>query len=75
MPGLLLETKLGIPSVHSAAVTRPRLFEQLNTNLLQGEGFARKLTLVSAPAGYGNTTLVRGCPKRKGQPLSRITKV
>jgi LuxR family maltose regulon positive regulatory protein len=40
-------------------VPRPRLIERLNAGLpRQSGGFARKLTLVSAPAGFGKTTLV-----------------
>jgi len=35
-------------------VRRPRLIKQLN----EGTRSGRKLTLVSAPAGYGKTTLV-----------------
>jgi LuxR family maltose regulon positive regulatory protein len=34
-------------------VPRPRLIERLNA------AFGRKLTLISAPAGFGKTTLVR----------------
>ncbi|WP_276358195.1 LuxR C-terminal-related transcriptional regulator [Cohnella caldifontis] len=48
----ILSTKLYIPSPRTKAVQRPRLIEQLN------EGLDRKLTLVSAPAGFGKTTLV-----------------
>ena len=44
------------------AVLRPRLVERLD------EGLHRKLTLVSAPAGFGKTTLlsawVAGCDER-----------
>jgi LuxR family maltose regulon positive regulatory protein len=32
--------------------------ERLNEGLAQKEGFGRKLTLISAPAGFGKTTLV-----------------
>ncbi len=39
-------------------VHRRRLVELLNDGLWQEDGFVRKLTLVSAPAGYGKTTLV-----------------
>ncbi|NOU98099.1 LuxR family transcriptional regulator [Paenibacillus sp. LMG 31456] len=45
-------TKLYIPSPRSKAVLRPRLIERLN------EGIQRKLTLISASAGCGKTTLV-----------------
>jgi LuxR family maltose regulon positive regulatory protein len=48
----LLTTKLHIPPVRPELVLRPRLVERLN------EGLHRKLTLVSAPAGFGKTTLV-----------------
>jgi LuxR family maltose regulon positive regulatory protein len=48
----LLSTKTHIPAVRSGLVPRPRLIERLNA------GLDRKLTLVSAPAGYGKTTLV-----------------
>ena len=48
----LLTTKLYIPPVRPNLVSRPRLIERLNA------GLHRKLTLVSAPAGFGKTTLV-----------------
>ncbi len=48
----LLQTKLYIPPARPELVSRPRLIEQLNT------GIHRKLTLISAPAGFGKTTLV-----------------
>jgi LuxR family transcriptional regulator, maltose regulon positive regulatory protein len=48
----LLETKLYTPKWRSALVPRPRLIERLN------QGAERKLTLVSAPAGFGKTTLL-----------------
>src|SRR3972149_9579913 len=52
MPAPILATKLYIPPAWPNAVLRPRLIEQLN------EGLQRKLTLISAPAGFGKTTLV-----------------
>ncbi|MFC2046024.1 LuxR C-terminal-related transcriptional regulator [Chloroflexota bacterium] len=52
MPNTLLATKLHIPRLRRDLVHRPRLMERLDAGL-QG-----KLTLVSAPAGYGKTTLV-----------------
>ena len=48
----LLATKLYIPTPRPKVVNRPRLIERLN------EGLHRKLTLISAPAGFGKTTLV-----------------
>jgi LuxR family maltose regulon positive regulatory protein len=59
----LLRTKLYVPPVRSELVSRPRLIERLDAGLGQNGfqeslGFGRKLTLVSAPAGFGKTTLV-----------------
>ena len=48
-----------IPPPRPKVVLRPRLMERLNEGLRQSGGFARKLTLISAPVGYGKTTLVR----------------
>ena len=50
----LLTTKLYIPPVRSELVPRPRLIERLN----QGPRSGRKLSLVSASAGFGKTTLI-----------------
>jgi LuxR family maltose regulon positive regulatory protein len=50
----ILATKLYIPPPRSKIVLRPHLIEQLNKGLSSG----CKLTLVSAPAGYGKTTLI-----------------
>ncbi len=55
---LLLQTKLHIPPIRSGLVSRPRLIEQLNAGLTMQGAFSRKLTLVSAPAGFGKTTLL-----------------
>ena len=49
---MMLRTKLFIPQGRPALVARPRLFAKLD------QGLHAKLTLVSAPAGYGKTTLV-----------------
>ncbi len=48
----LLQTKLYVPSARPELVSRPRLIERLNA------GIHCKLTLISAPAGFGKTTLV-----------------
>src|SRR5258706_7685669 len=52
MPAPILATKLYIPRLQPHVVIRHRLIERLN------EGLHRKLTLISAPAGFGKTTLV-----------------
>jgi LuxR family maltose regulon positive regulatory protein len=48
----LLNTKLFVPPVRSELVPRSRLLARLDS------GIRRKLILVSAPAGFGKTTLV-----------------
>ncbi len=48
----LITTKLFIPPTRPETVPRPRLNERLDG------GLHRKLTLISAPAGFGKTTLV-----------------
>jgi ATP/maltotriose-dependent transcriptional regulator MalT len=48
----LLETKLYVPRRRRGVVPRPRLSERLD------RGAEGKLTLVSAPAGFGKTTLL-----------------
>ena len=48
----LIATKLYVPPPRTKLVPRLRLTERLN------EGLQRKLTLISAPAGFGKTTLV-----------------
>ncbi|HZG69255.1 MAG TPA: AAA family ATPase, partial [Herpetosiphonaceae bacterium] len=57
----ILATKLYIPPPRPDVVLRPRLTERIH------EGLHRRLTLVSAPAGFGKTTLlsawVAGCER------------
>jgi LuxR family maltose regulon positive regulatory protein len=52
MAGPLVETKLFIPRRRRSAVARPRLSERLS------RGAESRLTLISAPAGFGKTTLL-----------------
>ena len=52
VPAPLLETKLYVPRSRRGLVPRPRLSERLD------RGIASKLMLVSAPAGFGKTTLL-----------------
>ncbi len=48
----ILATKLYVPPRRPNVVLRSRLLERLNA------GLHRKLTLISAPAGFGKTTLL-----------------
>jgi LuxR family maltose regulon positive regulatory protein len=52
MADVLIATKLQIPRVRAERVIRPRLLDRLNS------GLGCPLTLVSAPAGFGKTTLL-----------------
>lgn len=67
MPRTLVTTKLRAPRTRPHLVERPRLHEALN----RGEG--RQLTLVSAPAGFGKTTLlVEWLKERSGSERSVV---
>jgi LuxR family transcriptional regulator, maltose regulon positive regulatory protein len=63
MAAPILVTKLYIPSPRPKVVLRPRLIERLNEGLSSGN--TPGVTLLSAPAGFGKTTLlsewVAGC--------------
>jgi len=52
MKDTLLSTKLFIPPLQTNSVNRHRLIKRLDA------GLNHKLTLISAPAGFGKTTLV-----------------
>ena len=49
---MLLATKLHVPSTQPHLISRPRLIQRLCA------GLSRKLTLVSAPTGFGKTTVL-----------------
>lgn len=63
----LLATKLHSPPPRANLVVRPRLVSRLN------EGLQRKLTLVSAPAGFGKTTLISAWATTCGQPVAWVS--
>ncbi len=63
----LLQTKFYVPVVSSNQVSRPRLVELLNG------GLDKTLILVSAPAGYGKTTLVSQWLKEAGTPAAWLS--
>jgi len=64
---ILVEDQTLYPPLRPELVSRPRLIERLNA------GLHRKLTLISAPAGFGKTTLlsewVAGC----GRPVAWLS--
>src|SRR5260370_17556572 len=64
---LNLGKKLYLHSFRPNAVGRPRLIEQFN------EGLYRKLTLISAPAGFGKTTLASQWGEGIKQPTAWVS--
>lgn len=58
----IIATKLYIPALRSNAVLRPRLIKRLN------QGLHRKLTVISAAAGFGKTTLASEWIRSCGRP-------
>jgi LuxR family maltose regulon positive regulatory protein len=69
MPVPILATKLYIPPPRPKFVSRPRLVDRLNEGLARG----CKLTLISASAGFGKTTLVSEWIANCGQPVAWIS--
>ncbi|PKO15701.1 MAG: helix-turn-helix transcriptional regulator [Chloroflexi bacterium HGW-Chloroflexi-10] len=69
MSDSLLLTKLYIPPARLKVVVRPRLIEQLNEGLFA----SRKLTLISAPAGFGKTTLASEWAAGCGLPAAWLS--
>jgi LuxR family maltose regulon positive regulatory protein len=67
MSAPVLATKLYIPPPRPKVVPRPRLIERLN------EGLHRKLTLISAPAGFGKTTLVSAWIASCNRPVAWLS--
>jgi LuxR family maltose regulon positive regulatory protein len=69
MPISILATKLYIPPPRAKIVLRPRLIEWLNEWLAVGS----KLTLISASAGFGKTTLISDWIAGCGQPVTWLS--
>jgi LuxR family maltose regulon positive regulatory protein len=65
----LLITKTHIPQPHANYVPRPRLIEQLEQGLRQGHS----LTLLSAPAGFGKTTLLSEWARSSDRPFAWLS--
>ena len=67
MPTPILATKLFIPPLRTNIVPRPHLTERMK------EGKFHKLTLISAPAGFGKTTLVSEWITGCGLPVAWLS--
>jgi LuxR family maltose regulon positive regulatory protein len=70
MAAPLLQIKVEVPPLRTEIVQRKRLLDLLSEGCQAQGGFSRKLTLFSAPAGYGKTTLMLAWTKRLGLPLA-----
>ena len=64
---VLLATKLHVPGPQPGFVPRPRLVEAL------GEGLARQLILVSAPAGFGKTAVLADWARHGRWPVAWLS--
>jgi LuxR family transcriptional regulator, maltose regulon positive regulatory protein len=67
MPGTILSTKLSIPLVRPATLNRDLILKRLD------QGQSCKLTLISAPAGFGKTTLLGGWATCCTAPLGWVS--
>ena len=63
----LLATKLYFPSARAGVLSRSRLIEQINL------GIIRPFTLISAPAGYGKTTILSTWAASLGERAAWLT--
>ncbi|MEJ2597822.1 MAG: LuxR C-terminal-related transcriptional regulator [Anaerolineales bacterium] len=73
MTELLLATKFCVPPQRTGIVSRLWLVERLEAGLRIKEGFGRRLTLISAPAGYGKTTLAIEWLQSSGLPVGWLS--
>jgi LuxR family maltose regulon positive regulatory protein len=63
----LIRTKLHLPFTRPGLVPRPRLQARIT------EGLCGPLTLITAPAGFGKTTLVASCVAGPGMPVAWLS--
>ena len=63
----IIRTKLHLPFLRLKLVPRPRLKEQI------AQGLRGPLTLITAPAGFGKTTLVASCIVSCGMPIAWLS--
>ena len=67
LPDPLLRTKIFMPGARPELLPRPRLLAVLD------EGMAHPLTLVSAPAGFGKTTLLSDWARRGSAAVAWVS--
>jgi len=63
----MLRAKLYVPRGRPGAVARARLYERLD------EGVRRDLTVISAPAGFGKTTLLADWSRQSELPVAWVS--
>jgi LuxR family maltose regulon positive regulatory protein len=63
----LLKTKLFVPPLRPEVILRPRLHEHLDRFL------NRKVALISAPTGFGKSTLVTAWVRKQALPIGWLT--
>src|SRR5512138_1836843 len=63
----LIRTKLRLPFIRPGLVERPRLQDQVRQGLLG------PLTIITAPAGFGKTTLAAACVSGCGRPAAWLS--
>ncbi len=63
----LIRTKLHKPQTRQEIVSRPRLYDQIK------KGLRGPLTLITAPAGFGKTTLLTSCFADYGVPVAWLS--
>ena len=67
MNATLLATKFYVPKTVAGTVARPRLLEKLQ------KGIDHKLTVISAPAGFGKTTLLSEWVGKSARPVGWLS--
>ena len=66
-PDTILKTKLFIPPLREGTISRPKLIELVNKNI------KKKVMLVSAPAGFGKSTLLAEWVAQSKLPVAWIS--
>ena len=64
---VLIRTKLNLPFTRPGLVSRPRLHMKIK------QGLGGPLTLITAPAGFGKTTLVAACVAEFGMSVAWLS--